>query len=133
MDLDLEQDLPAGGTVDLGGLDQVAGDALQAGHIDDHHVADLLPAHQDDQADEAVALVQSQQGLAQVGEHAVEQDLPDVAQQDAADQVGVPRMPRVRASAMANANTLMRTVDTTVNAAVNQKAWVKVESWNTLM
>ena len=34
---------------------------------------------------------------------------------------------------MANANTLMRTVDTTVNAAVNQKAWVKVESWNTLM
>src|SRR5699024_4765554 len=74
--------------VDLGGLDQVAGDALEAGHINDHHVADLLPAHQDDQADEAVALVQGQQRLAQVGEHAVEQDLPDVAQQDAADQVG---------------------------------------------
>src|SRR5699024_7063173 len=86
--LDLEQDLAAGGAVDLGGLDQVAGDALEAGHVNDHHVADLLPTHQDDQADEAVALVQGQQGLAQVGEHAVEQDLPDVAQQDAADQVG---------------------------------------------
>ena len=34
---------------------------------------------------------------------------------------------------MAKANTLMRTVDTTVKAAVNQNAWVKVLSWNTLM
>ncbi len=44
---------PRVGTVDLGGLDQVAGNALQAGDVDDHHVTDLLPAHQDDQPDEA--------------------------------------------------------------------------------
>ena len=87
-DLDLEQDLAVVGTVDLSGFDQVAGHALQASHIDDHHVADLLPAHQDDQTDETGLGIQRQQGLLQVCQHAVEQDLPDVAQQDAADQVG---------------------------------------------
>ena len=40
----------------------------------------------------------------------------------------VPRMPRVSSSAMPNASTLMSTVDTTVNTAVNQNAWVKVSS-----
>ena len=86
--LDLEQDLAVVGTVDLSGLDQVAGHALQSGHIDDHHVADLLPAHQDDQTDKTGLGIQSKQGLLQVRQHTVEQDLPDVAQQDAADQVG---------------------------------------------
>ena len=86
--LDLEQDLAVVGTVDLGGFDQVAGHALQAGNVNDHHVADLLPAHQDDQTDETGLGVQRQQRPLQVGQHTVEQDLPDVAQQDAADQVG---------------------------------------------
>ena len=86
--LDLEQDLAVVGTVDLSGLDQVAGHALKASHIDDHHVADLLPAHQDDQTDKTGLGIQSKQGLLQVRQHTVEQDLPDVAQQDAADQVG---------------------------------------------
>ena len=45
----------------------------------------------------------------------------------------VPLMPRVSTSAMAKAQTLMRTVDTTVNAAVKPNAWRNVESWNTLM
>ena len=48
----------------------------------------LLPAHQNDQTDETGLGIQCQQGLLQVCQHAVEQDLPDVAQQDAADQVG---------------------------------------------
>ena len=87
-DLDLEQDLAVVGTVDLGRLDQVAGHALQAGHIDDHHVTDLLPAHQDHQAHKTSLGVQGQQRLLEVGQQAVQQDLPDVAQQDAADQVG---------------------------------------------
>ena len=86
--LDLEQDLAIRRAVDLGGLDQVAGHALQTGNVDDHHVADLLPAHQNDQTDETGLGIQCQQGLLQVCQHAVEQDLPDVAQQDAADQVG---------------------------------------------
>ena len=85
---DLEQDLAVIGTVDLGGFDQVAGHALQAGNVNDHHVADLLPAHQDDQTDETGLGIQRQQRFLQVGQHTVEQDLPDVAQQDAADQVG---------------------------------------------
>ena len=42
-------------------------------------------------------------------------------------------MPRVSTSAMAKAQTLMRTVDTTVNAAVKLKAWRKVSSEKTLM
>ena len=85
--------------VDLGGFDQVAGHTLQAGHIDDHHIADLLPAHQDDQAHEACLGVQSQQRPLEIGQHTIEQDLPDVAQQDAADQVGheVDRAEQIRA------------------------------------
>ena len=86
--LDLEQDLAVRSTIDLGSLDQVAGHALQTGHVDDHHITDLLPAHQNDQTDETGLGIQCQQGLLQVCQHAVEQDLPDVAQQDAADQVG---------------------------------------------
>ena len=86
--LDLEQDLAVRSTVDLGSLDQVTGHALQTGNVDDHHVADLLPAHQDDQTDKTGLGIQCQQGLLQVRQHTVEQNLPDVAQQDAADQVG---------------------------------------------
>ena len=36
------------------GLQHIGGQGLQAGDVDDHHVADLLPAHQDDQAPEPV-------------------------------------------------------------------------------
>ena len=50
----LEERLPLGGPVDLGRLDHVLGHRLESGDVDDHHVADLLPAHQDDQAPEAV-------------------------------------------------------------------------------
>ena len=86
--LDLEQDLAVVGTVDLSGLDQVAGHALQAGHIDDHHVTDLLPAHQNDKAQEAVRGVQGKQRFFECAEYAVEQNLPDIAEDNAADQVG---------------------------------------------
>ena len=61
---------------------------MQAGNVNDHHVADLLPAHQDDQTDETGLGIQRQQRSLQVGQYTVEQNLPDVAQQDAADQVG---------------------------------------------
>ena len=61
---------------------------MNTGNVNDHHISDLLPAHQDDQTDETGLGIQRQQGLLQVCQHTVEQDLPDVAQQDAADQVG---------------------------------------------
>ena len=86
--LDLPEDLPLGGAVDAGGLQIVPRDGLQAGDIDDHHIADLLPAHEDDQTDEAVGSMEGHQGLAQQGQNAVEQDVPDIAQHDAADQIG---------------------------------------------
>ena len=84
---DLEERLRAGRAVDGGGFQQIAGHVLQARDVDDHHIADLLPAHQDDEAPEAVPRVQRKQRLAQVGQNAVEQNLPDIAQHDAADQV----------------------------------------------
>ena len=41
------------------------GTFCKPGNVDDHHVADLLPAHQDDEAPEAVGGVQREQRLAQ--------------------------------------------------------------------
>ena len=61
---------------------------MQAGNVYDHHVADLLPAHQDDQTPIAGGGVQSQQRLAHQTQYAVQKDLPDIAQHDAADEVG---------------------------------------------
>ena len=86
--LDLEEDLAGGGAVDPGGFDVIRGNGLQARDIDDHHIADLLPAHQDDHAPVARGGVQGQQGLARQTQNTVDQDVPDVAQHDAADEVG---------------------------------------------
>ena len=86
-DGDLEQGLPAVGTVDLGGFQHVLGNSLQAGDVDDHHVADLLPAHQDDQTPEAPGGVGEDGGIVS-GEQTVKDHAPDVTQDDTADQVG---------------------------------------------
>ena len=53
-DGDLPQHLPAVGTVDTGGLQHILRNGLQTGDIDDHHIADLLPAHQNNQSPEAI-------------------------------------------------------------------------------
>ena len=82
-----EQGLPAGGAVDAGGLQHLAGNVLKSGDVDDHHIADLLPAHEDDQAPEAVFRLH-QDGGGPAAEHAVKDHGPDVAEHDAADQVG---------------------------------------------
>ena len=86
-DLNLPKRLPCRGTVDLGGLDVVGRNGLQTSDVDDHHVADLLPQGQDDKAPEASSRVKGDELGAHVGEQAVNQNLPDVAQHDAADQV----------------------------------------------
>ena len=86
-DFDFEQNLAACCTVNACGLHQIHRHILQTGNIDDHHVADLLPAHKDDQPPEAVGGIQRQQRLTPGGQQTVEQDLPDIAQHDAADQV----------------------------------------------
>ena len=46
------QNLSFGGSIDLGCLDQFSRDILDTGNVDDHHITDLLPAHQNDQSPE---------------------------------------------------------------------------------
>ena len=48
------QNLSGGRTVNLCSLDQISRDILNSGNVNDHHIADLLPAHQDNQSPEAV-------------------------------------------------------------------------------
>ena len=86
-DGDLEQGLGLGGAVDAGGLQHVLGHRLEPGDVDNHHVADLLPAHEDDEAPEAVFGVHDDGG-GELAEDAVEDHGPDVAQHNAADEVG---------------------------------------------
>ena len=60
-DGDMPQGLPAGSAVDLCGLEHILRDGLQTRDINDHHIADLLPAHQYDEAPEAVFCVRAPQ------------------------------------------------------------------------
>ena len=82
----MPEGLPAGSAVDLCGLEHILRDGLQTRDIDDHHIADLLPAHQYDEAPEAVFCFEHHSGI-KVAEDAVEDHEPDIAQDDAADQV----------------------------------------------
>ena len=86
--LNLPERLPCRSAVNLGGLDVVRRNGLQTGDVDDHYVADLLPQGQDDKAPEASSGVKGDEVGADVGEQAVDQNLPNVTQHDAADQVG---------------------------------------------
>lgn len=72
--------------IDLRGLDQISRQALEACNVDDHHIANLLPAHQNDHAPEAIDRRRGQ-GTVPQREDAVQQQLPDIAQHDAADEV----------------------------------------------
>ena len=85
-DCDVPERFPAGRTVDLCGLEHILGDGLQAGDINNHHISDLLPAHEDDETPEAVFGFQHD-GCVEVAEDAVEDHEPDIAQNDAADEV----------------------------------------------
>lgn len=81
-DCDVPERFPAGRTVDLCGLQHILRDCLQACDINDHHIAYLLPAHEDDQSPEAVFGFQHD-GCVEVAEDAVEDHEPDIAQNDA--------------------------------------------------
>ncbi len=70
----------------FGGLQHILRDCLQACDINDHHIAYLLPAHEDDQSPEAVFGFQHD-GCVEVAEDAVEDHEPDIAQNDATDEV----------------------------------------------
>ena len=82
----MEQRVEPVRAVDARRLQQLLRHALQARDIDDHHVADLLPAHEDDEAPEAEARIE-QDARAVADEDAVKDRGPDVAEHDAADQV----------------------------------------------
>ena len=86
-DLNLPKRLPCRSAIDLGGLDVVRRNGLQTGDVDDHHVADLLPQGQDDKAPEASGGVEGDKLGTHVGEQAVDQNLPNVTQYNAANQV----------------------------------------------
>ena len=83
---DLGQRLPAACAVYPGGFKQVVGHALQAGDVDYHHIAYLLPGHQYEQADKAV-FCRKQYGCPVPYEYAVKDHGPDIAQHDAAYEV----------------------------------------------
>ena len=73
--------------VDFGGFDDVAGNVLQAGNVNHHHVADKLPVGQDDQAPETVlSLVRDVH--TERRKHSVYEQVPDVAKDDSSNQVG---------------------------------------------
>ena len=86
-DGDPPKGLPAAGAIDLGRLQHIIRDSLQAGDINNHHIADLLPAHEDHKAPEAVLRLQKNGGII-TGENTVKDHGPHIAQHDAADEVG---------------------------------------------
>ena len=81
-----EQGLGLCGAVDFCRLQHVFRHRLQSCDIDDHHIPDLLPAHQDDESPEAVFGLQ-QDRRAVAGQNAIEDHGPDIAQNNTADQV----------------------------------------------
>lgn len=82
----LPQRLPAVGAINACRLQHILRYALQPCHINDHHVTDLLPAHQYDQAPEAVFGLQYHAG-AVFDQNTIEDHAPDVAQHNTADEV----------------------------------------------
>ena len=85
-DDDLRQRLPAARAVDLRGFQHILRYGLQSRNVNDHHIADLLPGHEDHKAPEAVGAAGSEIG-AVIFQDAVKDQAPDVAEHDAADQV----------------------------------------------
>lgn len=83
---DLEQRCPAVCSVNGSRFQHVAGDVLDCSNVDDHHVSDVLPVHEDDKAPEAVFGI-GEQCLLEVCKNAVEDNLPDPAEDDASDEV----------------------------------------------
>jgi len=89
---DLGQPLPPGGAVEAGGFEQIVRHILQRRVVDQHDVAGVLPGRRDGQRpDRQLRIDQEQVGLEpgrrERREDAVVDELPDVAQDDAADQV----------------------------------------------
>ena len=83
---DLPQRLPLVGAVDLCRLEHILRHRLKSCNVNDHHIADLLPAHEDDQAPEAELCIE-QNRCAVMAQNAVKNHAPDIAQHDAANQV----------------------------------------------
>ena len=73
-------------TVDLRGLNEISRDILDTGDVDNHHISDLLPAHNSNETPERRPLCgDNRHGM--LGQNAVENHQPDVRKNDTADQV----------------------------------------------
>ena len=83
----MDERLPARRAVDGRRLGELARNILDARDVDDHHIAHKLPVHQHDQPPEAVF---GREGDVhpEAEQKAVDDDLPDIAEHDAADEVG---------------------------------------------
>ena len=83
----LPEGLPPGSSIDLCCLDQIIRYILKSCNIDDHHVTNLLPAHEDDQSPVTCTGIQCQKRFSNNGKHTVDQNLPDISKYDSTDQV----------------------------------------------
>ena len=83
----MPQSLPAAGAVDFRGFVHILRHGLQSCDINNHHIADLLPCHHDDQTPEAIRRIGDQRLCCQTAQQCVKNQFPDIAQNDTADQV----------------------------------------------
>ena len=74
------------GTIHLRSFDDIPRQSLQPGDINNHHVADLLPAGKYHQAPESIRRREGDRPVPE-RQHAIEQQLPDVSQNDTANQI----------------------------------------------
>ncbi|MPM50734.1 hypothetical protein SDC9_97477 [bioreactor metagenome] len=63
------------------------GNILDTGYVDDHHIADVLPVHQHNQAPESILGV-AYDGNSALEQHTVDDDLPNPAENYASDEIG---------------------------------------------
>ena len=93
---DIAGGLKGRAAVDTGRLKQVVGHAGKSGHIDDHHIARILPdRHHHQRPERHGGIAQPGAGeqigsdaAAEAGQRVIEHKLPDEAEDDTADEVG---------------------------------------------
>ena len=80
----MDQRLPAVGTVDASSLHHILGHRLKTSDVNDHHIADLLPGHQNHQTPETIGGVGGQVGVI-APQDGIKNQLPHIAQHHATD------------------------------------------------
>ena len=80
------KDLPRIRAIDLGCFDQFCRDTLDPRDINDHHITNHLPIHQNDQSPKTVFGSESDINP-ELDQNPVDDQLPDIAKDDAADEV----------------------------------------------